>query len=974
MLAITSLSGATAASGSATANAMASLPASPSSPAPGSEGHTKCVPWPKPTSLGLECTGTYTGSTAWNPWTWHRISQQPFVTVSQARDLTDQGVQITWHDFTPSLDNGSLTPNPASLNPLYQVSIFECEGTNPNPGDGFGNAPCYIPQVGSSLTQANAGPANGLLENTLDASSPPKHYHCPSSSQDPVSSSVFCEATTLPYKSKWNGGNPATWTGQADFHIEAPTPRSQGGFFNCGPSTPCSLVIVPNWGGTPVFNSNTNEFSWTDTSLCNQHWLGEGDDPTPSQYKENKDDLLGNPGADPNASPQVGITQGDLVGTQTGAYPFGETVSPTGNGSVASLQGASYPCWTANRIVIPLSFAPTPADCPSKTPVFYAQGSPMMQTQMLQWQSGWCNGPAPVRLDYTSNSESVATEDFLTAGSAAAGAGADMALVTLPATAAEQQASHRQFTYAPLANSGAGIAYLIDDPNTGSQINRMVLDPRLLAKLSTESYTLQYGCAPGDHKKPSLTCDPAVWGTGKNAYSLFDDPEFLALNRHCQPYGEPANYTCSNQQNSSSGTDDFPTDISASGGTGTGVFLPTVLEPDSDMTYDLTGWIAASSAAAKFLSGNADPWGMRVNSNYRNVAYPVQAFPILDNGFSQPVKCPPAPPKGTGVCPTGNQDVTMQAAWNLQPDLPTITRDLLTLQPTAASPDDDCPTISGNCSDAGELTLTSSLPPQYLTARDVVSELDLGDIAGYQFPAAELVNAAGKAVGPTQASVEAAVSDMTTNPDGITQHFDYASTDPAAYPLAMVDYAMVPTCGLSSTEASAIADFLTNAATTGQTQGEAPGDLGPGYYPLNATQKAQTLQAAREVKAQICAHHTTPSPSPSHTASPAASRATASPSASHGKAPAGGQPSPGSSPISRASTMAFGEKSADSGMSGLLLVLAAILGALLMLAGPTAWVITVTGRWPVVLGWVRAARARLLAGLGRLAGLAARRA
>jgi len=955
VLAITSLAGASGASPSVMTSARAataSASVSPSSPASASEGHTACVPWPKSTSLGLKCTGTYSGNTAWNPWTWRSISQPPVVTVSQASDLTDQGVQITWSDFTPSLDNSYFSPNPASLNPFYQVSIFECEGTNPDPSTGFGEPQCYTPPVGSSPAQASDGPANGLVENTLDTSTAPKPT-CKNPSPLPRSSVLICDSDSE--KSSWDGGNPATWTGQADFHVEAPTPRSQGGFFNCGPRTPCSLVIVPNWGGTPVFTGQGP--SWTDTSQCDQHWFGQGVDGFPGSPFNQK----------PNPNP---YGTGDLTGTlggSAGTEPYGATVGPAGNGSPASLQGASYACSAADRIVIPLSFAPPPSDCPNNAPAFYAQGSPMMQTQMLQWQAGWCNGPAPVTLDYTVNSESLARQDFL-AGSQVGGATTDMALVTLPVTAAEQQASHRQFTYAPLANSGTGIAYLIDDPSTGSQINRMVLNSRLLAKLTTQSYTLQYGCTPAAHTKPSLLCDPAVWGIGKNAYSLFDDPEFLSLNRQCQPYGEPANYTCSNP---SKGTDeftgDFPPNVTASGGTATGAFLPTVLEPDSDMTYDLTGWIASNSDAAAFLDGTPDPSGMYVNSNYVNdkqslAFYPTQAFGVLDNGFSLKITC-----SNLG-CSPGEQDVTMQAAWNPQSALGTIALDLLTDQPTAASPTDACPSPNG-CTNPREMTSTSAMPPQLLGSRDLLSELDLGDIAGYQFPAAELVNAAGKAVGPTQASVEAAVSDMKTNPDGITQYFDYASTDPAAYPLTMVDYAMVPTCGLSHAEASAIADFLTKAATTGQTQGEAPGDLAPGYYPLTANQKAQTLTAARQVKAQTCK-----SPPPDHSVDGNPPASDTSASTSPDNTPAGhSSPSASPSSIRQAKTAAFGQKSADSGLAGLLLVLAIIVGVLLVLGGPAAWVITVTGRWPVVLRSVRVVPARLQTGLGRLAGLVIRR-
>ena len=78
--------------------------------------------------------------------------------------------------------------------------------------------------------------------------------------------------------------------------------------------------------------------------------------------------------------------------------------------------------------------------------------------------------------------------------------------------------------------------------------------------------------------------------------------------------------------------------------------------------------------------------------------------------------------------------------------------------------------------------------------------------------------------------------------------------------------------------------------------------------------------------------------------------------------------------IRHARTAAFGQKSADSGLAGILLALALIFGALLVVGVPIVWVITVTGRWPAVLAWLRAVRARSLAGLGRLTGRAARRA
>jgi hypothetical protein len=972
VLALTSLPGAGAASSaSATVSrsAAATVSASAASTAP-AEGDTKCVP-SGTGGVGLKCTGTYSGNTAFDPWIPAENSQgqpqsqnlpasdPPTVTVSQTKNLTDQDVQINWSNFTPSigpnpaLGANSYQPNPTdqtlSGGAYFQVSIFECMGTNPavsnNGSTGFSGSQCYLAPVGSSLTSelANDGPANGMLATTLDNSVP----------ATPAPSSYSPITAYLGDTPAFNGGDPSTWTGQADFHVEAPTPRSKGGFFNkCGPSTPCSLVIDPNWGGTPS-NPSNKPLNFTDTSDCSTHALG--DDLGPS-----------------------GASVGDILpGTPSSpGYAQQTRYEP--------LVGDSGACWAADRIVIPLSFTPTPNDCPNKTPQFYAEGSPMMQTQMLQWQAGWCTGPAPVTVQYTSNSETSARQDFLAGGQAVQGR-TDMALVTLPADANAQQGSSRKFTYAPLANSGTGIAYYTDDGTTGSQINRMVLNPRLLAKLTTQSYTLQYGCADSPPSSsppaPSLGCDPDVL---HNPYSLFDDPEFVSLNKNCQPYGKnPKTYVCDNPAvDSNAPHDDFPPDND--GGNNNvqiGGFLPTVLESQSDMTYDLTDWIAANPDATEFLNGKTDPWGMHVNNNYLHVSYPTQVFDAQDAGYSVPVACSAA------ACATQQQDETMQASWNFQVDLDTIAGDLLTFQPTADEPTDECSLPPGiSCTSTSQLNFVSPASSENFGSRALLSVLDLGDIATYDFPAAELVNAAGKAVGPMQANVEAAVNDMKTNPDGVTQYFNYASTDPKAYPLTMVDYAMVPTCGLSSSEASAIADFLTKAATTGQAQGEAPGDLAPGYYPLTAKQKAQTLTAAAEVKAQDC--KTLP---PDHTIGGRPALNDTTPSSSHHPA---GTPSPGSttpasgkkSPSSaatpadgtgttpKAQTAAFGQKSADSGLAGLLLLLAIIVGALLLIGGPAAWAITATGKWPVVLRWLRPVQARLRPALAWLTGLVVRRA
>ena len=139
-----------------------------------------------------------------------------------------------------------------------------------------------------------------------------------------------------------------------------------------------------------------------------------------------------------------------------------------------------------------------------------------------------------------------------------------------------------------------------------------------------------------------------------------------------------------------------------------------------------------------------------------------------------------------------------------------------------------------------------SLPPQIAGNRDLWSVIDHADAARFLIPAAALQNAAGKFVRPTDASMAAAVKDMTVNPDGITRSMNYAGKDPAAYPLTMVIYAMVPTGGISKAKAGH-RPVPQRRGHHGPDRGHCPGELAPGYLPLPQSLREQTLKAADEV-------------------------------------------------------------------------------------------------------------------------------
>jgi len=170
----------------------------------------------------------------------------------------------------------------------------------------------------------------------------------------------------------------------------------------------------------------------------------------------------------------------------------------------------------------------------------------------------------------------------------------------------------------------------------------------------------------------------------------------------------------------------------------------------------------------------------------------------------------------------------------------------------------------------------------------------------------------------------AAVKNMTKTSAGTLQT-NYTTTDPAAYPMTMVIYAVVPTGGISSAKAAAIAKFLDFVAGSGQTTGTAPGELPVGYLPLPDSLRAQTLKAATEVLDQV--GNPKPKASPSASVSPKAAK---SPSAS---------PSPSADATHTAQSIAVSFSSPDTtGMSWVVLALL-IAGGVLLISGPTALVL-----------------------------------
>jgi hypothetical protein len=230
---------------------------------------------------------------------------------------------------------------------------------------------------------------------------------------------------------------------------------------------------------------------------------------------------------------------------------------------------------------------------------------------------------------------------------------------------------------------------------------------------------------------------------------------------------------------------------------------------------------------------------------------------------------------------------------------------------------------------------------------------------------------------------------MKTNRDGITQTTNYGSRNPHQYPITTVDYAMVPTCGLTPKKASAIRQFL-NRATRAQHVGLLPGQLAPGDLPLTKRQLTQTRRAATEVSAKSCtqpAKHPTSHPTGNVPPPPPGGRSGGPPGGGSGGPPDAGPSdapgvtpgdvsgsssgasssayapstssapsatSPPPSPAPSSTAAAFGFKHSDSGIdTGLVLPLALLLAALLFVGGPVGYVLAKNGTGARALSQLR---------------------
>jgi hypothetical protein len=532
-----------------------------------------------------------------------------------------------------------------------------------------------------------------------------------------------------------------------------------------------------------------------------------------------------------------------------GAYTYGQ--APAVQAGSPMNPGCDY--WN-NRIVVPLTFDQVAGVCPSGAERDVI-GSQLVIGAMASWQPALCT-TAGATFNFNTNPDSVARAQLLETKS-------DLAFTSYPIVKSALLDSDQPLydttavAYAPVAVGAVTVSFLADGKN--GQIDSMVLSPRLLAKLLTQSYIFEvpnYATDPGND-------DFAQLGKANQGINyLWQDPDFQALNPNWGDY----------------------------------ISNPSIVLPgpsDSDSIEQLWKWIQSDSDARDFLNGKADPMsGMTVNPNYLpagNAAATVPTFdPItgaanatkLAVGFSNldgsPQSLATSPiayfpkadqatvPHKTKIQSTvsgqtvtlpnpdtnGNNFNSIQAAPYVDDYLKAA---VVTFRANPGAKTGWDPTAAKSDGTRGDWV---SGGPQIPGQRFVISISDAASTARYDLDAVGLRAANGTSVTtPTTTAMSAAISSglaATSNP--AVKQVDPSKVSATGYPLTTVVYAAVNLTQSSAAARASLAKMIKYVSGDGQVPGTQVGTLPAGYLPLPTDLQTQASASATAIAGYVASN------------------------------------------------------------------------------------------------------------------------
>jgi len=487
-----------------------------------------------------------------------------------------------------------------------------------------------------------------------------------------------------------------------------------------------------------------------------------------------------------------------------------------------------------HRIAIPIDFNPVDSSCALGADELRISGTEMALPAIASWQVPLCGRTDLQPFSYAPVSDDSARMQL----SSGVAGGPSMIVVSKPLSPVNAD-PNSPVVYAPVSLSGLAIAFNIErNPKpdaaadyqaiAGVRVAKIHLTPRLIAKLLTQSYGGAVSIE-GVQPYPWVKTTPAHMGL---------DPDFLQFNPEFAQLQIADSRTFSG--------------LSIEGG-------------NSDAAEQVWQYVLADPEARAFLSGKADPWGMKVNPVYDITTANPSGIP-----FASPV--PNSFPKSDPYCyqsgPVG-LSVPVTPPILCGTDWMPYTRGFL-----------DSARIARIAFDAAKVSLNifAVTPadawqkdvPQFLGRRAMLTLTDTPSAQQFGLQVADLSAAgddtAGRSfVAPDTPGLAKGVSAMKATTVKAVLEPDPAHRVAGAYPLTTLTYAALKPLSLDTSTRRQFSELLKYAAGAGQVPGLELGQLPRGYAPLPAALKSQALATASTVRTMQPIPTTTTTVEPSTT-------------------------------------------------------------------------------------------------------------
>ncbi|MFY1634952.1 hypothetical protein ACN27F_17045 [Solwaraspora sp. WMMB335] len=391
------------------------------------------------------------------------------VTVSQTRNLTHQGVQITW--------TGGATTDTSSLAGNY-LQIMQCYGDA-----GTGPDPKHCQWGGYGPNSLPAGPADNRLQGGRfgNICQPGSRQRCDPA--EPTEPDHQYPGRETEYNIPFTPVNTDLKIYNTTVDPNDPTAPTLRTFFQAQSTNEVPVAATSADG--------TGQLSFEVQTGREATGLGCGDPDAAA-------------GGAPRSCWLVIVPRGQRS-------PNGATQQWLGV-SESALSASNW----AQRLQVRLSFLPTSTVCPQDTVQRQLVGTELVANMMTSWQPALCRSSGAV---YSFGP----TPDVTSAGQLAIAA-ADVAFTTQPVVFAGEGPP---LVYAPVAVTGLTLAFRVDVPVDAGfqQVARLGVSPQLLAKALTQSYR---GDLPGGITSSAIFAEPEWMRTVRE--TIADDPLWRLLN------------------------------------------------------------------------------------------------------------------------------------------------------------------------------------------------------------------------------------------------------------------------------------------------------------------------------------------------------------------------------------------------------------------------------------------------------------